>query len=105
MTSARNLGWTDGADPATGVPAYRALYEQLRTSILSGQLAAGTRLPPSRALAAETGVSRNTVLAAFEQLRCEGYITGRQGSGTYVAQVLPEQLLTTGSRRAPSPSA
>jgi GntR family transcriptional regulator / MocR family aminotransferase len=105
MTSARNLGRTDGTDSAkTGVPAYRALYEQLRTSILSGQLAAGTRLPPSRALAAETCVSRNTVLAAFEQLRSEGYITGRQGSGTYVAQVLPEQLLTTGSTRAPSPS-
>ena len=81
MTSGRNISRTDRAGSATPrVPAYKALYEQLRTSILSGQLAAGTRLPPSRMLAAETGLSRNTVLAAFEQLQAEGYIEGRQGS-------------------------
>ncbi|MGD9526737.1 PLP-dependent aminotransferase family protein [Pseudonocardia sp.] len=76
------------------MPAYKELYEQLRTSILTGQLAAGAQLPPSRTLATEAGTSRNTVLAAFEQLRAEGYITGRQGSGTFVAQILPEQLLS-----------
>ena len=75
------------------VPAYRALYERLRMSILNGQLGAGARLPPSRSLAAETGLSRNTVLAAFAQLHSECYITGRQGSGTYVAKVLPGHLL------------
>ncbi|GAA4555048.1 GntR family transcriptional regulator [Pseudonocardia xishanensis] len=93
---------------ASGQPAYKALYEQLRSSILSGQLAAGTRLPPSRILAADTGMSRNTVLAAFEQLQAEGYVTGRQGSGTYVAQVLPERLLgdpATSVRPSPSSSA
>ncbi|GAA1860217.1 PLP-dependent aminotransferase family protein [Pseudonocardia ailaonensis] len=74
-------------------PAYLELYEQLRDRILRGQLAAGSRLPPSRTLAAEAGVSRNTVLAAFDQLQSEGYIRGRQGSGTFVAKVLPEQLL------------
>ena len=108
MTSGRNTPQTDRARSArSSVPAYKALYEQLRTSILSGQLAAATRLPPSRTLAAETGLSRNTVLAAFEQLQAEGYIEGRQGSGTYVAQVLPEQLLGTagGASLYPSPSA
>jgi len=55
-------------------------------------------VPPSRELAAETGLSRNTVLAAFERLQSEGYVVGRRGSGTYVAKVLPEQLLTTRSR-------
>lgn len=99
MTSARNTPNADGTNPGRArTPAYKALYEQLRSSILTGQLGAGTRLPPSRTLAVETGLSRNTVLAAFEQLQAEGYITGRQGSGTYVAHLLPEQLLASGSR-------
>ncbi|QJY44484.1 PLP-dependent aminotransferase family protein [Pseudonocardia broussonetiae] len=98
MSSARNTPDADGTNPGRArTPAYKALYEQLRSSILTGQLGAGTRLPPSRTLAVETGLSRNTVLAAFEQLQAEGYITGRQGSGTYVAHLLPEQLLTSGS--------
>ncbi|WP_213575870.1 PLP-dependent aminotransferase family protein [Rhodococcus sp. USK13] len=80
--------------PASPAPAYRRLYEQLRAGILSGQLKAGSPLPASRRLAAEVGVSRNTVLAAFEQLDAEGYLDRRPGSGTYVANVLPEQLLT-----------
>ncbi len=109
MTSARNMTVSNGADlRRTGLPAYRALYERLRTSILTGQLTAGARLPPSRVLAADTGLSRNTVLAALEQLQAEGYITGRQGSGTYVARLLPEQLLNAAGgvrASAPSPSA
>ncbi|WP_224401709.1 PLP-dependent aminotransferase family protein [Pseudonocardia sp. ICBG1034] len=87
-------GHLTAAGGAGPVPAYKALYEQLRTAILNGQFAAGTRLPPSRSLAEETGLSRNTVLAAFDQLRSEGYIDGRQGSGTYVARILPEQMTT-----------
>ncbi|GAA4738378.1 PLP-dependent aminotransferase family protein [Nocardioides endophyticus] len=74
-------------------PVYRQLYEQIRSSILAGQLPAGTRLPASRQLALENGVSRNTVLAAFEQLHAEGYIEGRHGSGTYVARTLPDRML------------
>lgn len=85
--------------------AYKALYERLRSGILSGQLAAGARLPPSRTLAAETGLSRNTVLAAFQQLEAEGYIVGRRGSGTYVAEILPEQLLSATVSSAPAPTA
>ena len=97
MKSERNtVGSRGGGDrAAAALPAYKALYEQLRTSILTGQLKAGSRLPPSRALAIEAGLSRNTVLAAFEQLESEGYVIGRQGSGTYVAHMLPEQLLST----------
>ncbi|MEU7815674.1 PLP-dependent aminotransferase family protein [Pseudonocardia sp. NPDC049154] len=96
MSSARNTAARGRANSrSAAVPAYKALYEQLRSGILTGQLAAGTRLPPSRTLATETGLSRNTVLAAFEQLQAEGYIIGRQGSGTYVADLLPEQLLAT----------
>jgi len=102
----RNIAGGDrGGAARSGVPAYKAHYEQLRTSILSGQLGAGTRLPPSRELAAETGLSRNTVLAAFEQLQSESYITGRQGSGTYVARVLPEEMLEVQGSAPSSPAA
>src|SRR5207237_10843091 len=59
---------------------------------------AGARLPSTRALAAQMGISRNTVLAAFEQLHAEGYLEGRLGSGTYVARTLPEELLAAGSQ-------
>lgn len=74
-------------DPASGVPRHRQVYERLRDRILSGQLASGVRLPSSRALAAELGVSRTTVLAAYERLRDEGYLDGQVGSGTTVAKL------------------
>ncbi|MDN3459881.1 PLP-dependent aminotransferase family protein [Rhodococcus sp. APC 3903] len=77
-----------------GGPAYRQIYEQFRDAILGGQLQAGARLPPSRRLAAEIGVSRNTVLAAFEQLDAEGYLDRRQGSGIYVAETVVDQTYT-----------
>jgi GntR family transcriptional regulator / MocR family aminotransferase len=76
----------------------QSLYDELRTSILQGQLLPGTRLPSTRALAEERGVSRNTVLNAYEQLLAEGYVEARVGSGTCVARALPEELLTV---RAP----
>jgi GntR family transcriptional regulator/MocR family aminotransferase len=69
------------------------LGELLRTAILAGQLGAGFRLPSTRGLAAELGVSRNTVLLAYDQLVAEGYVEGRTGSGTRVTAVLPETLL------------
>jgi len=75
-------------------PAYRQLYEQIRAAILAGRLSPGTRLPSSRGLAAELGVSRNTVLAAFDMLLQEGYTESGVGSGTRVSAVLPEALLT-----------
>ena len=76
------------------VPLYRQLYENLRQAILAGQLAAGTRLPSTREIASELGLSRNTVMNAFEQLLAEGYVEGHVGSGTFVSQALPDELLT-----------
>lgn len=64
----------------------RKLYETLRDRILAGELKPGARLPGTRALAAELGVSRNTTLAAYEQLVAEGYVIGRAGAGAFVAQ-------------------
>jgi GntR family transcriptional regulator / MocR family aminotransferase len=84
--------------PSTGItldrngptPLHRQLYEQLRASILGGQLGATTRLPSTRTLADELGVSRTTTLLAYEQLRDEGYLDGRIGAGTTVTP-LPSQ--------------
>lgn len=72
---------------------YLQLYRQVRTAILAGQIAPGTRLPATRALAASLGVSRNTIISAFEQLLAEGYLQGRVGDGTYVSRALPEDTL------------
>ena len=74
---------------------YQQLYQSLRGAILAGQLVPGARLPATRALARELGVSRNTVLLAYEQLLAEGYALGQAGSGTYVAASLPDAMLTT----------
>jgi GntR family transcriptional regulator/MocR family aminotransferase len=87
-------------DESSATPLFRQLYQALREAALSGQLAAGVRLPPTRALAAELGVSRNTVLNAYEQLLAEGYLVGRVGSGTYVAPDLPDALLEARARPA-----
>ncbi len=74
-------------------PLYRQLYDAVRRAVLEGRLPPGTRLPPSRTLAAELGCSRNTVMTAYEQLHAEGYLEGRVGAGSFVSQVLPEALL------------
>ena len=68
-----------------------AVFDHLRHSILSGALPGGGRLPPTRSLAQELGVARQTVVLAYERLAAEGYVRGRTGSGTYVAADLPDQ--------------
>src|SRR5512144_1168095 len=68
-------------------PRYRQLYRGLRDAIVAGTLPAGTRLPATRALASELGLSRTTVLLAYEQLAAEGYLDGRRGSGSFVQAV------------------
>jgi len=85
-------------DRGSGVPLHRQLYDRLRAAILGGRLRAGTRLPSTRALASQLGVSRNTVMGAFLQLLAEGYLEGRVGSGTYVSDSLPEDLLRATAR-------
>lgn len=65
----------------------RQLYQALRLRVLDGRLASGTRLPASRDLAAALAISRNSVVRAYDQLYAEGFIEGRVGDGTYVAQL------------------
>ena len=74
-------------------PLARQLYEALRRAILGGQLRPGDRVPATRALATDLGVSRNTVSGAYEQLLAEGYTEARVGSGTCVARSLPDGLV------------
>ncbi|HSE12342.1 MAG TPA: PLP-dependent aminotransferase family protein, partial [Rudaea sp.] len=67
-------------------PRYAQLTRALKNAILSGRCAPATRLPATRSLARDLDLSRNTVLAAYEQLAAEGFIEGRIGSGCYVAE-------------------
>jgi len=73
---------------------HRRLYNAIRRSILDGSLPPRSRLPASRDLAGELGISRNTILSTYEQLQAEGYLSSRRGSGTFVAHSLPDMLLT-----------
>ncbi|MCW3475960.1 MocR-like pyridoxine biosynthesis transcription factor PdxR [Limobrevibacterium gyesilva] len=68
----------------------QAVFDQLRQGILAGTLPAGARLPPTRHLAEELGVARQTVVLAYERLAAEGYVRARIGSGTFVAADLPD---------------
>ena len=75
---------------AADAPVFRQIYLQLRSAILSGTLRPETKLPSTRELAAQLGVSRSAVISAFEQLLAEGYAFGKKGAGTYIARDLPE---------------
>ncbi|QJQ04906.1 PLP-dependent aminotransferase family protein [Undibacterium piscinae] len=79
-------------DKASATPRNRQLYRLMRQAILDRVLPADTRLPSSRDLASELSISRNTVLYAYEQLLAEGYVEARAGSGTYVADTVPDSV-------------
>ena len=72
-------------EPQSARPLYRQVYNQLRQAILEQKLPAGARLPSTRALARTLGVSRNTVLNAYEALVADALLEARKGSGTHVS--------------------
>jgi DNA-binding transcriptional MocR family regulator len=83
--SARSLasalgGWRAGS----ASPAYAALADRIRLQVLDGRLTLGTRLPAERELAAELGLSRTTISAAYAELRDSGYLESVRGSGSVV---------------------
>ncbi|MGE0210716.1 MAG: PLP-dependent aminotransferase family protein [Parvibaculaceae bacterium] len=88
-------------DRQAGEPLHAQLAEAIRRLILERRISAGARLPSSRMLAEELGVSRVTVVTAFDQLAAEGYADARRGSGLYVAVDLPDQMV----ERAAPPAA
>lgn len=69
------------------------LFLQLRRLIVNGQISRGVRLPASRSMAQEMGISRNTVTLVYDRLQAEGYVRRETGSGTFVEDRLPEDLL------------
>src|SRR5947209_10862966 len=79
-------------DATLPVPLYKQLYERLRGEILTGQLERGARLPSTRTLASELGISRSTTVLAYTQLLLEGYLESKAGQGTLVARDLPATL-------------
>src|ERR1700759_5714742 len=79
-------------DRNTNQPLHRQIYEAYRTAIVEGGLRPGQRIPSTRVLASELGVSRFPVLNAYAQLLAEGYFTSRVGAGTVIAESLPEHF-------------
>jgi GntR family transcriptional regulator / MocR family aminotransferase len=77
----------------SGSTLQRQLYAQIRDSILSATFRPGMSLPSSRKLADDLGVSRNTVMLAYEWLINEGYIDTQPGVGTFVTKALPENCI------------
>ncbi len=71
---------------------HRRLYAAICSCILEGSLKPATRMPPSRDLAGELTLSRNTVLRVYEQLQAEGYISARTSSGTFVTDSVLDNL-------------
>ncbi|HYD97206.1 MAG TPA: PLP-dependent aminotransferase family protein [Noviherbaspirillum sp.] len=76
-------------DPSSKAPMFKQLYEAIKQTVLTGKLAPGMQLPPTRELASQLGVSRQTVLNAYVQLTAEGYLSGTVGKGTFVSAHLP----------------
>ena len=72
------------------------IYDAYRTAIVTGSLRPRQRIPSTRVLATELGVSRFPVLNAYAQLLAEGYFESRVGAGTVVSSLLPEQLTSSG---------
>lgn len=88
--------------PDATTPLFAQVYEALRRRIVGGQLSAGSRLPPSRKLAEELGVSRTTIVSAYDQLIAEGFARGQSGSGVFVSdtgavEFVPASTKTTRS--------
>lgn len=84
-------------DRTGALPLGAQLSAQIRDRITGGRLATGARLPSSRALATELGVSRSVTERAYDQLVAEGWVEGRHGSGTYVATTAPHPPVPRGS--------
>ncbi|CAB3752916.1 transcriptional regulator [Burkholderia paludis] len=89
-------------DPASTLPLQEQIARHLRDGVLNGHLRPGARLPSTRSFAAELGVSRQTVVLAYDRLVAEGYAYGQRGSGIYVPDVLPEDLAPPAAVARPS---
>jgi len=88
-------------DRTAAEPLHKQLYRQIRDELRSGSFTDGaSRLPSSRTLAVDLGISRLTVKRAFSKLYAEGYLRSKARSGTFVAHPLPETFLTADQPKA-----
>ena len=83
---------------------YAQLARAIKQAVLDGRLAAGDRLPSSRQLSKELGLSRNTVVTAFDLLLGEHIVTSRTGAGTFVAQAFAARRRTLSTAAVPAQS-
>ena len=86
-------------------PLYLKLYHRIRSLILSGAWPRGTRLPSSRTIARDLGISRNTAMLALDHLLADGWIHARPGSGIYVSDEAPSSRLAVADLSHEAPSA
>ena len=92
-------------DRAAAEPLHQQLYRQIRDELASGSFNNNSsRLPSSRALAADFGVSRFTVNLALSRLHAEGYLQSKIGSGTFISEALPETFLSARTTKAAPPT-
>jgi GntR family transcriptional regulator/MocR family aminotransferase len=93
-------------DRAAAEPLHQQLYRQIRDELASGTFNNNSsRVPSSRALAADFGVSRFTVNLALSRLHAEGYLQSKVGSGTFISEALPETFLSARTTKtAPPPT-
>lgn len=96
--------WNIALTRQPGGVLQRQLHGYIRGAVLSGDLAAGARLPASRQLAKDLGIARVTVTEAYDQLVAEGYLETRPGAGTYVAGFLPDASLGIAPTPNPEPT-
>jgi GntR family transcriptional regulator len=72
-------------NPATGIPVYRQIIQQIEDAILNGETRLGERLPTIRSLAVELKINPNTIAKAYSELEIRGVVQTQVGSGTYIA--------------------
>jgi len=72
-------------DPASGVPVYRQLIDQVTGGMASGTLAGGDQLPTVRQVAVDLSINPNTVVRAYRELEIRGVLETQQGTGTFVS--------------------
>src|SRR6266705_2495055 len=73
----------------------RWLYTELRSAIIDGRLKSGARLPSTRNLAAQYGLALGTVVAAFQQLQTEGFVSSEVSAGTFVVPTPGWEMMTS----------
>jgi GntR family transcriptional regulator/MocR family aminotransferase len=82
-------------DRSSKIPVFEQICQEIRARAISGDLTEGSKLPPTRQFATELGVSRSTVVTAYEQLVAEGYLQGLAGSGYTICAIGEVELPTS----------